>query len=319
MSGALVPTGAAVIEARHLSKWYGQVVGLLDASFELPAGIIGLLGPNGAGKSTLMAMLSGQLRPSQGDVLVFGQGVWNNPPMMLRIGLCPEQDAFYETMTGEGFLTTLLMLHGYDDGSATKLAREALEVTGMLEMKDKRLGAMSKGMRQRIKLAQSLAHHPDLLILDEPLNGMDPVGRLETIDLVRQLGRSGKTVLVSSHILHEVEAMTSSVLLVHHGRVRAHGNVHEIRALLDEHPHHVSIRCPDPRGLAAALVAREDVVSVEIGNGVAGRGMLVAKTVKPDVFYMELPETARHAGVEIEEISSPDDNLSAVFDYLVSA
>ena len=309
---------SGVVAAARLSKWYGQVVGLLEATFELPQGVVGLLGPNGAGKSTLMGLLTGQLRPSRGEARVFGEPIWNNHALLARVGFCPEQDAFYETMTGEDFLAALLRLNGFAASEARRSALEALEITGMIEARKKRLGAMSKGMRQRIKLAQALAHHPDVLVLDEPLNGMDPVGRLHTIGLVRELGRSGKTVLVSSHILHEVEAMTRSVLLIHHGRVRAHGNVHEIRALLDQHPHAVSIHCSQPRRLAARLVEREDVVSVGLEEQLSGL-RLTARTIRPDLFYTELPELARESGVSIEEITSPDDNLAAVFDYLVKA
>ncbi|MFN7974176.1 MAG: ABC transporter ATP-binding protein [Acidobacteriota bacterium] len=306
----------AVIAARRLSKWYGQVVGLLEADFELEAGVIGLLGPNGAGKSTLMALLTGQLQPSQGEAFVFGENAWNNPRLMLRLGLCPEQDAFYEWMTGVGFLTVLLCLHGYAEADAERQALEALEIAGMKEHGRKKLGAMSKGMRQRVKLAQALAHHPDVLVLDEPLNGMDPLGRRETVELVKALGRAGKTVLISSHILHEVEAMTKSVLLVHNGRVKAHGNIHEIRELLDDHPRLVAIRCEDGRRLAQALVTRPDVVSVELPED---GGPLVAKTLKADLFYSELPEVAAKLAIPISEISSPDDNLAAVFDYLVKS
>jgi len=307
----------AIVETRQLSKWYGQVVGLLDATFELPRGIVGLLGPNGAGKSTLMGLVTGQLRPSQGELRVLGQPVWGNHDLMRRIGLCPEQDAFYETMSGASFVATMLRLQGYGEAESRTLAAEALELVGMGELGWKRLGAMSKGMRQRVKLAQALAHRPELLVLDEPLNGMDPVGRLETIDLVKALGKAGKSVLVSSHVLHEVEAMTRSILLIHHGRVRAHGDVHEIRALLDEHPHHIAIRCGAPRDLAAALLHREDVVSVDLSTE-GGAGLrVIAKTTKPDLFYTELPATAHKLGIDLEEITSPDDNLAAVFDYLV--
>jgi len=171
-------------------------------------------------------------------------------------------------------------------------------------------------MRQRVKLAQALAHHPDVLILDEPLNGMDPVGRRSTIELVKELGAAGSTVVVSSHILHEIEAMTNSILLIHQGRVRAFGDIHEIRELLDDHPHHVAVRCKAPRLLAAAIVARGEVVSVEVDDG---ERLVTAKTRHPAPFYRDLPELAQDVGTTIEEITSPDDNLAAVFDYLVSA
>ena len=303
------------IATEHLSKWYGQVSGLNDVTVTVPAGVTGLLGPNGAGKSTLMKLVTGQLRPSAGSVHVFGEPIWGNPKQYVRLGFCPEQDAFYEHMTGLEWVTALARLHGMASDAAGAAARRALETVDLLDVSHRKIGGYSKGMRQRIKLAQAIAHDPELLILDEPLSGMDPLMRRRTIRLIKDWGRAGKSIVVSSHVLHEIEAMTSNILLIHNGRILAEGNVYQIRALIDEHPHVVSIRAADPRAVARMLLSRDDVTSVKVEDG----GLLV-ETPHPDAFYARLTEVAAsgEAGA-IEEVTSPDDNLQAVFQYLVKS
>jgi ABC-2 type transport system ATP-binding protein len=304
-----------VLVAEHLSKWYGDVSGLNDVTVAIPYGITGLLGPNGAGKSTFMKLATGQLLPSAGTIRVFGQPIWGNPGLYARIGVCPDQDAFYDWMTGRQWLETLVRLNGLSQPAARAAAARALEAADLGEVADRRIASYSKGMRQRAKLAQAIVHDPELLILDEPLNGMDPLMRRRTIGRIKEWARAGKSVLVSSHILHEVEAMTSNILLVNNGRILAEGNVHQIRELIDEHPHTVFIRTTDPRGLAQHLMAQDDVLSVTFEEGA-----LVVQTAKPDVFYTRLTTLAasREAGT-IDEITSPDDNLQAVFKYLVKS
>ncbi len=303
-----------VLEAKNLSKWYGQVSAVNKVSFLLRPGVTGLLGPNGAGKSTLMKLITGQLRPSQGEVTMFGEKIWNNYPLFHRVGYCPEQDSFYERMTGAEFLEAMLRMHGFDDGETAKRIDDALQTVKLADARDKKIAAYSKGMRQRIKMAQAVAHGPDVLILDEPLSGMDPVVRHETIQVVREWGRLGKCVVVSSHILHEVEAMTSSILLMHNGQVLAEGDVHQIRELIDKHPHNIHIRCSDPRRMAELMVGFSDVVGVKFHeNGNA----LTFESRRPDDFYGRLPELMLGNGIELQEITSPDDNLQAVFNYLV--
>ena len=302
-----------VIATEHLSKWYGQVSGLNDVTVTVPGGITGLLGPNGAGKSTFMKLVTGQLRPSAGAVRVFGEPIWGNPAQYARLGFCPEQDAFYERMTGLDWVTALARLHGMSPAVAEAAARRALETVDLLDAAHRKIGAYSKGMRQRVKLAQAIAHDPELLILDEPLSGMDPIMRRRTIRVIKDWGRAGRSVLVSSHILHEIEAMTSTILLIHNGRILAEGNVYQIRALIDEHPHTVSIRAADPRALARRLLMEEDISSLRFEPGA-----VVVETPRPDAFYARL--TALAASGEdgaIEEVTSPDDNLQAVFKYLV--
>ena len=313
MSDATPATApAAPLELERASRWYGEVIALNDVTVSVPAGVTGLLGPNGAGKSTFLKLAAGQLRPSQGEVRLLGRPAWGSPEVFHRVGLCPEPDAFWEHLTGLQFLTSLLRLTGYDEAECRHRAENALHEVALLDARNRRIGGYSKGMRQRVKLAQSIAHDPDVLLLDEPVSGMDPLNRRRVMDLVRRMGREGKTVVVSSHILHEVEAMTRRVLLVHNGRVLAEGDVREIRDLLDEHPHTVALRARDPRRLAGAVVGWPNVLSVTFG---AEGEWLTVQTARPDEFYRGLQEAALEAGVV--EMYSPDENLESVFRYLV--
>ena len=302
-----------VISAAHVSKWYGQVIGLNDVSVTVQPGITGLLGPNGAGKSTFMKLVTGQLRPDKGSLRIFGEPVWRNPGIYHRIGFCPEQDAFYERMTGREWVTALARLGGMDERRARDAAAEAIARVDLEEVADRRIGGYSKGMRQRIKLAQAIVHDPELLILDEPLSGMDPLGRRRAIRMIREWGRQGRSILVSSHILHEIESMTANVLLISSGRILAEGDVHRIRDLIDEHPHTVYIRAADPRGLGREFLAHPGVISLRFEPNA-----LVVETAAPDAFYERLTELAASGACgPIEELTSPDDNLQAVFKYLV--
>jgi ABC-2 type transport system ATP-binding protein len=304
-----------VIATEQLSKWYGQVSALNDVTVSVSPGITGLLGPNGAGKSTFMKLITGQLKPSKGQLTVLGMPIWGNPAAFVRIGLCPEQDAFYERMTGRDWLTALVRLNGFDDAAARAAATRALETVELIDAADKKIGGYSKGMRQRVKLAQAIIHDPELLILDEPLTGMDPLMRRKTIRMIRDWARAGKSILVSSHILHEIESMTSNILLINNGRILAEGNVHQIRDLMDRHPHSVFIRAENPRALARHLLAADDVLSVKFEDRA-----VVIETARPDDFYARLTSLAAsgEAGA-IDEVTSPDDNLQAVFTYLVKS
>ena len=304
---------APLIAAEHVSKWYGQVIGLNDVTVNVPPGITGLLGPNGAGKSTFMKLITGQLKPSKGSVQVLGEPIWGNPRLYFDIGFCPEQDAFYERMTGLEWVTALVRLNGLGEQEAAAAARRALETVDLMDAANKKIGAYSKGMRQRVKLAQAIVHDPDLLILDEPLGGMDPLARRRSIRLIRDWARAGKSVVVSSHILHEIESMTANILLINNGRILAEGDVHHIRDLIDEHPHTVYVKGEDPRRLAREFLANDDVMSLKFEPGA-----VVVQTGRPDVFYARLTELAASGEVgAIDEVTSPDDNLQAVFQYLV--
>jgi len=306
---------APIIAADHLSKWYGQVIGLNDVSVTVPPGVTGLLGPNGAGKSTFMKLVTGQLKPSKGSIQVLGEPIWGNPALYFKIGFCPEQDSFYERMTGLEWVTALVRLNGVTDTEGAAMARRALETVDLLDASDKKIGAYSKGMRQRIKMAQALAHDPELLILDEPLAGMDPIARRKTIRMIKDLGRAGRSVLVSSHILHEIESMTANILLINQGRIVAEGNVHQIRDLIDEHPHTVYIKADQTRALAREFLAQDDVLSLKFEDDA-----VVVQTARPDAFYARLTELAASGELgSIHEVTSPDDNLQAVFQYLVKS
>ena len=304
-----------VISTDHVSKWYGQVSGLNDVTVNVPSGITGLLGPNGAGKSTFMKLITGQLKPSKGTLRVLGEPIWGNHPLYARIGFCPEQDAFYERMTGLEWVSALIRLNGLTELEATAAAVKALEAVDLVEAAGRKIGGYSKGMRQRIKLAQAIALDPELLILDEPLNGLDPIQRRRTIQLIRDWAAQGRSVLVSSHVLHEVESLTSNVLVINNGRIVAEGDVHHIRELIDEHPHTVSIRAQEPRLLARELLGQDGIVSVRFEMD-----LLLVETEKPDALYARVTELAASgAAGGIDEVTSPDDNLQAVFKFLVKS
>jgi ABC-2 type transport system ATP-binding protein len=308
-------TGAAapIVSAEHVSKWYGQVIGLNDVNVSVPPGITGLLGPNGAGKSTFMKLITGQLAPNKGSIQVLGEPIWRNPRLYFQIGFCPEQDAFYERMTGLEWVTALVRLNGLSEKEAAEAATRAMTSVELMDAANKKIGAYSKGMRQRVKLAQAIVHDPQLLILDEPLSGMDPLMRRKTIRNIRDWARAGKSIIVSSHILHEIESMTANILLINNGRILAEGDVHAIRDLIDEHPHTVYVRAENPRGLARDFIDRIDVRSMKFEEGA-----VIVETGQPDAFYARVTELAASGDYgRIEEVTSPDDNLQAVFQYLV--
>jgi ABC-2 type transport system ATP-binding protein len=313
VSTTAATAGGPVLEFTRASRWYGPVIALNDITTEVPPGVTGLLGPNGAGKSTFLKLAAGQLRPSQGEVKLLGMPAWGSPQAFHRVGLCPELDAFWENLSGRQFLTTLLRLTGYDEKECGERCDRALDEVALADAQHRKLGGYSRGMRQRIKLAQAIAHDPQVLLLDEPVTGMDPLNRRRVIDLVRRLGREGKTVVVSSHILYEVEAMTRRVLLVHNGRILAEGDLREIRDLIDEHPHTVALRAREPRRLASAVVCWPSVLSARLDP--AGEWVTV-ETTRPDEFYSGLHQAALEAGVV--EMHSPDENLESVFRYLVA-
>jgi len=295
-----------------VAKWYGRVIGLVDVTLDVKRGVVGLLGPNGAGKSTFLKLLTGQIYPSQGSVRLLDHDPFRTPSLFRRIGFCPEQDAFYESMTGREFVRYLASYHGMRGANLRARADEAIERVDLSDQAHRRIRAYSKGMRQRIKLAQALVHDPEVLILDEPLTGMDPVGRRKTIDLVRSLGAEGRTVLVSSHVLHEVEAMTEEVVLIYQGRVRAHGTVGDIRSFLHRYPYKVLVRSSRARDLSRELLALDSVVGVRLEEE-----RLHVETLRPEQLYERLPALVLDGGFEIEELDAEDASLDAIFEYLV--
>ncbi len=311
----LDPTGPEpIVEFHSVSKWYGNVIGLNNLSLKIPPGVTGLLGPNGAGKSTLLQLATGQIKPSQGTIRVLGHPAWNNPALNRYIGLCPEQDAFYEWMTGREFVTCCARLGGLPKGDAKEAADRAIAAVRMTEHANRAIKGYSKGMRQRTKIAQAIVHDPLVLFLDEPLTGTDPVARRDLMDIILKLGAEGKSVLVSSHVLYEVQAVTSKIALLNRGRLVAEGEVRQIRDLIDKHPHRIVLRCPHPRKLASRLVGFADVVGVEFKRD---EGSILVETREPDAFYSRLAELSLENGNLIEEVYSDDDSLEAVFHYLV--
>jgi ABC-2 type transport system ATP-binding protein len=300
-----------VIRFDDVSKWYGPVIGVNRLTLSIPRGITGLLGPNGAGKSTLLQLATGQLRPSQGEVTVLDEDVWGNGMLLRRIGLCPEQDAFWEWMSGREFVTTcarLAGLHPYKDA-----VDRAISLVRMGEHEGRAIRGYSKGMRQRIKLAQALVHDPEVLFLDEPLTGTDPLARRDLMDIILGLAADGKTIVVSSHVLYEVQSLTQYIVLLNRGRLVAEGSIRSIRELIDKHPHRIVLVCDRYRELAAKLMGWDDVEGLQV---LRDQGAVMVETRAPDAFYARLPQLVAE-GTPIREVYSDDDNLEAVFKYLV--
>lgn len=304
-----------MIRLENASRWYGQVIGINDVTCQIGPGITALLGPNGAGKSTLMKLVTGQLRPTTGSVSLLGQAPFANSDVLRRLGYCPEIEKCYEEMSGREMTVMLASLSGLSGKRLHSEANDAIERVGMTANADRRIAGYSKGMRQRIKLAQAIIHDPDVLILDEPLNGLDPVGRREVVELLFGLAQRGKCIVVSSHILYEVESMTKNILLMSYGRLLAQGDVYALRELIDKHPHQVAIRTPDVRRLAERLIAMPSVVSASLDRTQDDR--LDIRTNRPNEFYAQFPEIVLEGGFVVTEFSSPDNNLESVFRYLV--
>jgi ABC-2 type transport system ATP-binding protein len=298
----------------EVTKWYGQVIGINNVSLEVGPGVTGLLGPNGAGKTTIMKLVTGQILPSQGGVELCGRQPFFDRDVKQNIGYVPELESLPDHETGFRFLMKRALLRGYDDGVASETCRRALEDAGIAGAADRKIGTYSRGMRQRVKLAQALFHDPGILILDEPLTALDPVGRREVIDLIRGLGGGGRCVLVSSHVLHEVEAMTDKIVLIVKGKILAEGTIDHIRGLIDQHPHTVEIETDDPRKLSVKLIESGAVVQANLEEG---DNRLLVKTRDPDRFYDMVCGLVVDEGLKVESLHSPDNNLQAVFDYLV--
>jgi ABC-2 type transport system ATP-binding protein len=305
---------SAVIAAAALSKWYGNVLGLNDVTLEIEEGITGLLGPNGAGKSTFMKLVTGQLKPNIGTVTVRGRRVWNNPSVFPAIGFCPELDVFYEDMTGREFVAGLLRFYGYSKAEIAERTARVIDLVELAADQDRLIRGYSRGMRQRIKFAQAIAHDPEIIILDEPLSGLDPLGKRKLIRLIKEFKSQGRTVLVSSHVLPEIEALTTRIVLIHQGKILAQGDVAGIRRLIESHPHQISVRSSDPRALAARFLG--DAAIEKMSFGADGR-TLVVETRDRDAFFGRLTGVVLESGLAVDEVSSPDDNLQAVFEYLV--
>ena len=309
-SGTTAPSGAPAIELSEVSRWYGNVVAVNEVSFSLGPGVTGLLGPNGAGKSTLLHMMAGLLRPSHGDVRIFGASTWRDPAIYRRVGLVPEREAVHAYLTGWQFALYNAQLQRLPDPAAA--ATKALQAVDLTDVQHRQIGTYSKGMRQRAKIAAALVHEPGVLLLDEPFNGMDPRQRLHMMELLRSMAAAGRTILFSSHILEEVERLADDVLVVYAGRLAASGDFREIRRLMTDRPHTFTVRSSDDRRLASALVASPSVFGVELVDG-----MLTVRASEFAAFTMLLPRTARDSGITLFELRPTDESLESVFAYLV--
>jgi ABC-2 type transport system ATP-binding protein len=314
----------AVLECKDLGRYYGQVVGLNELSTTLTGGVIGLVGPNGAGKSTLLRLIVGEIEPSRGELRVLGEKPFANRELYRKLGFCPQQDALYEDMSGFEIVHLLLRLGGFSPADARARAEHALARLSLTERMHSKVRTYSKGMRQRVRIAQAIAHEPQFLVLDEPMTGLDPLGRREVLELLRALGASGTHVLFSSHILYEVEHLTAEIVLIHRGRLLAKGALPEVRALLSKHPRRVELGARRARELAQVLIGCEEVLSVRVGasatsspgNGAEDRLSIETRAVGP--FFRRLNEVAARERYGISAMHSADASLEAVFDYLIA-
>lgn len=303
-----------MIEFRGASRWYGQVIGLNDVTCTIGPGVTALLGMNGAGKTTMMRLITGQLKAQTGSVRVLGLDPFANPDVYQKVGYCPDIDNFYEHMTGRKFVYMLARMAGFEHSEAKNRTETMLEMVGMSERAGRKIAGYSKGMRQRIKLAQAMLHGPEVILLDEPLNGLDPIGRREFINLLALLAQQGKSIIVSSHILFEVEQMTRSILLLDRGRLLAEGDLKVIRELIDTHPHRIRIDTPTPREVGEKIATLPYVISMRFDP--TGRAIEL-ETRNPDEFYNRVSSLVLDDGLAIDGLTSPDNNLESVFRYLV--
>jgi len=310
-------TSDNTIVFHNVSKFYGEILGVNRVTLEIRAGITSLVGPNGAGKTTLMNLMCGLLRPTRGTIRVLG--VPTDQPQLLfrKLGYCSQFDSFPGGLTGRDFINSFLRISGFTRRQADELAEKALVRVDLIAAADRKIGGYSKGMRQRVRLAQAIAHDPSVLILDEPLNGLDPMVRAETIALFKQFAAEGLHLIISSHILHEVDMMSDRVVLLNNGYVVAEGGIQGVREEMDvEHPVQVLIRCDRPSVLAAQIFQNTDVVEARVHDDRKG---LFVKLRNPDQFYLSLNRVVAEGTIEVESIAPVDDDLSAVYEYLIGA
>lgn len=302
------------IQIDHASRWFGNVVAVNDITVQVGPGVTGLLGPNGAGKSTLINMMGGFLAPSVGTVTLDGERIWRNEKVYRHLGIVPEREAMYDFLTGREFVLANAELHGLPSPGAA--AQRALDTVEMEYAADRQISTYSKGMKQRVKMASALVHDPSVLLLDEPFNGMDPRQRMQLMELLRQMGSAGRTVLFSSHILEEVEQLAAHIEVIVAGRHAASGDFRRIRRLMTDRPHRYLIRSSDDRALAAALIADPSTAGIELDW--TERALRV-QAIDFGRFTQELPRIARSHDIRLLTVSPSDESLESVFSYLVSA
>ena len=299
-----------------VSKFYGEILGVNRVNLQIATGITSLVGPNGAGKSTIMNLMTGLLRPTGGKISVLGISTDNPEQLFRKVGYCTQFDSFPRGVTGRSFVRGWLGLHGLRAEEADRLTAEALDRVGMTEAADRKVAAYSKGMRQRIRLALALSHRPEVLVLDEPLNGLDPMARAECLALFQGLAGEGLHVVISSHILHEVDRVSDHVVLLSHGYVVAEGQIHDVRTEVTDHPMQMLVRCSRPHVLAAGLFAADHVVEVRIHPD--GKGLLV-RTRDAAAFHRQLNRIVLETEIGLEAVSPADDDVGAVYQYLIGS
>ena len=309
-------TAERLVVFDDVSKFYGEVLGVNRVNLTLPPGVTSLVGPNGSGKTTLLNLMTGLVRPSRGRVSVLGMSPGDPETFGRKVGYCTQFDSFPRGVTGRSFIEAWLRLSGSSRARAQGAAAESLERVGMTEAADRKVAGYSKGMRQRVRLALALCHRPEVLVLDEPLNGLDPMARAESLALFQGLAREGLHVIVSSHILHEVDRISDHVVLLSHGYVVAEGQIHGVRSEVKEHPMQILVRCAQAHRLAAGLLGETHVVEVKIHPD--GKGLL-ARTLDASAFHRLLNRVVLEAGLELEAIAPADDDVGAVYQYLIGA
>jgi ABC-2 type transport system ATP-binding protein len=302
----------STIEFRGVSRWYGNVVAVNDITMTIGAGVTGLLGPNGAGKTTIMHMMAGFLAPSRGEISVAGRSSWRNPAMFRQVALVPERDSVYAFLTGAEFVIATAKLHGLPDTAGA--ARRAIEMLEMTQAQDRKISTYSKGMRQRIKVAAALVHDPQIVLLDEPFNGMDPRQRLHMMDLLHAQGDQGRIIVFSSHILEEVERLSGIIQVIVGGRLAASGDFRAIRRLMTNRPHVFLLRSSDDRALGSALIGRPAVSGVDL----TAHGLQV-RASDYGTFTRELAGVTRDHGIRLTQVLPADESLESVFTYLLAS
>jgi ABC-2 type transport system ATP-binding protein len=298
----------------EVSRFYGEVLGINRVNLAIPPGITSLVGPNGSGKTTLMNLMTGLIRPTRGEILVLGVRPDDAERLGPLVGYCAQFDAFPKGLTGYQFLHSFLRIRGMSEAECQERTRTALHTVNLTEAAGRPVAAYSKGMRQRIKLAQAIAHDPPVVVLDEPLNGLDPMARAETIALFQEWGAQGRHVIVSSHILHEVDRISDQVVLLSHGYVVAEGQIQGVRSEVKDQPMQILIRCDQPNQLAARLFLQDHIVEAKIHPD--GKGILL-RTTDADQFYLMLNRVVLETGMQVESVAPADDDVNSVYQYLI--
>jgi ABC-2 type transport system ATP-binding protein len=300
----------------NVSKFYGEVLGVNRVNLSLPPGITSLVGPNGSGKTTLMNLMTGLVRPTQGRVSVLGLTPDNPEELFRHVGYCTQFDSFPQGVTGYEFIYQSLKLRAITSAEAHRLTQEAIERVNLAEAAHRKVGGYSKGMRQRIRLAQAIAHHPTVLVLDEPLNGLDPMARAESIALFEALGKEGLHVIISSHVLHEVDKISDQVVLMSYGYVVAEGQIQGVRSEVKEHPMQILVRCSRPSLLASRLFTQNHVVEAKLNDD--GKGLLV-RTQDADSFYLLLNRIVLENELSLDAVAPADDDVNSLYQYLIGS